>query len=90
MSNRSEIFSLRTMLPVGLGVALGLAIGAAALANVPVAKSQTVSPATHQTSLPAAKPLSSSPGISFALTSKDGERCFAARQTQKAETFCTH
>ena len=89
MTNRSEIFSLRTIFPVGLGVALGLAIGAAALANVPVPKAQTAAPATHQTA-PAAKPLSSSPGISFARSIKDGERCFAARQTGKAETFCTH
>lgn len=88
MNNRSEIFSIRTLLPVGLGVAIGIAVGAAALANVPVVKAPQVPVAAAQKS--AIKPLSAAKGISFARTSKDGERCFSAQQVRSAETFCTH
>jgi len=89
MTNRSETFSIRTILPVGLGIAVGIVVGAAALANVPTPKAPVETPVAAQQA-PAIKPLSNSPGISFARSNKDGERCFAARQTQKAETFCTH
>ncbi len=88
MTNRSEIFSIRTILPVGLGVAIGIAVGAVALANVPAVKAPVAPAAAEQTS--AIKPLSAAKGISFARANRDGERCFSAQQIRTAETFCTH
>ena len=88
MSNRSEIFSIRTILPVGLGIAIGLAIGAAALANVPAPRIEAPAAAAQHSDR--VKPLSTKPGISFARIKKDGERCFLANAAQKAETICTH
>lgn len=96
MTNRSEILSLRTILPVGLGVAIGLAIGAAALANVPVgAKSpapaaQAISAHTPPAQDMAAQPLSAKPGISLARFRKDGERCVVAVVEGRSETKCAH
>ena len=88
MIKRSESTAIRTILPVGLGIALGMVAGAVALANVPVSKSRIeTAPIANAAIL---MPLSSQPGIRFARTNKDGERCFAARTQQSAETICTH
>ena len=88
MINRSEITATRTILPVGLGIAIGIVIGAIALANAPVSKTQIE--AAPKANAAILMPLSSQPGIRFARTNQDGERCFAARSQKSAETICTH
>ena len=84
MTNRSEISLIRTIVPVGLGVAIGLAIGAAALANAPAAKTEMAPKAAVSTQL------SSQPGIRFARTNDDGARCFKISVSRSAETLCQH
>lgn len=88
-TNRSEILSLRNAAPLGLGVAIGLALGAVALANVPAAPK--IVPAPQQiASVTAERPLSAKPGISLARFKKDGERCVLAVVSGRSETVCAH
>ncbi len=88
MINRSEISAIRTLFPVGLGIAIGITLGAVALANVPVAKGKAeAAPSANATTL---TPLSSQPGIRFARSTRDGERCFTARSEKSSEMICTH
>ncbi len=88
MINRNEISAIRTILPVGLGIAIGIAIGAVALANVPASKAQVE--AAPKANAAILIPLSSQPGIRFARSNRDGERCFAVRSEKSSETICTH
>ncbi len=85
MTKGNEIFRIRTILPVGLGIAIGLALGAAALANAPAA-SQPV-PATAKPA--AVKSLSAAAGIRFTRQAKaGGVSCFTAAKAQQAEMVC--
>lgn len=88
MANRSEILSFRTALPVGVGVAIGIVMGAVALAHAPAAKTEAApAPVAQETAI---QPLSSARGVSFVRMTNDGERCFAARQARGSAIFCAH
>ncbi len=95
MTNRSEIFRTRTILPVALGIAIGIVAAAAALASAPAHDSVQPVAASSQAAAPNGAmllPLSAQPGIRFVrATAGAGDLCVAARrEAGKPQDGCVH
>jgi hypothetical protein len=93
----AKIPALRMVLPVALGMAFGVGIGAAALAHglfpmPPAAPQALVAQASISASISApaqVKPLSNTPGIRFVRASRDNSPCWTAIEAgQKQADYC--
>ncbi|MBM3607389.1 MAG: hypothetical protein FJX29_02890 [Alphaproteobacteria bacterium] len=91
MHRTAKFFTLRTMIPLSLGVAGGAGLALAVLASGPVSMEAQAAPAPAGKSVETIKPLSSAPGIRLVrIHSGDGSRCFAMSGKAGAGTICAH
>ena len=89
MQAQSKFFSIKTLLPLSLGIAAGAGLALAALVAQPGDLKAGVSngPQAVQT----IKPLSAAPGIRFTrVKTADAGICFTAARNGAAETVCAH